>query len=114
MILAGEYDLDDFKTYLRIIYSKCESEGIYKLFMNCLDIKGIDIPTLERYLLGIETAELLGYKVKLAFVWHSEYVNHFGETVANNRGARVGVFVTIDAALNWLLNDVSPKDIQGK
>jgi len=106
MTVSGEYDFEDFKTYLKIIYAKCEVEGIFKVNMNILSVKGIDIPTLERYFLGVEAAEQLKFKVKLSIVWHSEYLNHFGESVAKNRGGQVGVFGNSDSALKWLLYDI--------
>lgn len=101
--LSGEYDFDDFVIYLKIIYAKCENEGNYKMLLDALDVEGIDIPTIERYYMGIEAAEQLNYKVKLAVVWHNEYVNYFWETVAINRGANVGVFGSTQLAIKWLL-----------
>ena len=106
MILSGEYDFDDFVIYLKIIYAKCENEGNFKMLLDALGIEGIDIPTVERYYMGIEAAEQLNYKVKLAVVWHKEYVNYFGETVAVNRGANVGVFGSTEQAIKWLLYDI--------
>jgi hypothetical protein len=108
--LSGDYDFDDFKTYVKIIYAKCELEGIFKMNMNCMDIEGIDVPTIERYFLGVEAAEQLNYKVKLSLVWHKEYLNHFGETVANNRGAQVGVFGNTESAIKWLLYNIREEE----
>jgi len=107
MTVSGEYDFDDFKTYLKIIYAKCEQEKIFKMLLNALDVEGIDIPTLERYFLGVEVAEQLTYKIKLAVVWHSEYINYLGETVAVNRGGNVGVFGKADQAMAWLVTGTS-------
>ena len=104
MTVSGEYDFDDFKTYLKIIYAKCENEGISKMILNCLDVEGIDIPTLERYFLGVEVAEQLTDKIKLAVVWHIEYTNYLGQAVAVNRGGNVSVFETNETALEWLLH----------
>jgi len=105
MYVSGDYDFHDFVTYLKIIYAKCENERIFKMIFNALNVKGIDIPAIERYYLGIETAEQLNYKVKLAVIWHKEYTTHFAETVAINRGGIVSVFESMQTALNWLLND---------
>jgi hypothetical protein len=104
MTVSGDYDFDDFKTYLKIIHAKCEQEGIFKMLLNALDVEGIDIPTLERYFLGVEAADQLTYRVKLAVAWHREYINYFMETVAVNRGGNVGVFGSSEQALEWLLN----------
>ena len=103
MHISGEYDFDDFKNYLKIIYAKCESEGIYRMLFNALGVAGIDISTIERYFLGVEAAEQLHFKVKLAVVWQKEYITHFGETVAVNRGALVKVFDNVVEARKWLL-----------
>lgn len=106
MTVSGEYDYDDFVIYLKIIYAKCESEGNYKMILDALAVEGIDIPTIERYYLGVEAAEQLCYKVKLAVVWHKEYLNYLGETVAVNRGANVSVFGNTESAVKWLLYDI--------
>lgn len=106
MTVSGEYDYDDFVIYLKIIYAKCESEGNYKMILNALNVNGIDIPNIERYYLGVEAAEHLNYKVKLAVVWHKEYLNYFGETVAINRGAYVSVFSNDESAAKWLSYDI--------
>jgi hypothetical protein len=107
MKVSGEYDFADFKTYLKIIYAKCELEDIYKVMFDSLDVIGIDIPTLERYFLGVEAAEQLRYKVKLAIVWHKEYTTYLGETAAVNRGGNVKVFSNAESALEWLLNGLT-------
>jgi hypothetical protein len=106
MTLSGEYDFEDFVIYLKIIYAKCENEGNYKMLLDALGVERIDIPTIERYYMGIEAAEQLNYKVKLAVVWHKEYVTYLGETVAVNRGANVGVFSSNDSAVKWLLYNI--------
>jgi hypothetical protein len=73
MTVSGKYSLQDFKFYVKIIRDKCEKEQIFKLLLNALDIEGIDIPTIERYFMGIEVAEQLKFKIKLAIVWHNEF-----------------------------------------
>jgi hypothetical protein len=104
MTVSGEYDFADFKTYLKIIYAKCEQEGIFNMLLNALDVEGVDIPTIERYFLGFEAAEQLTAKIKLAIVWHREFINHFGESVAVNEGGNVGVFSSYELASDWLIN----------
>jgi len=107
MVVSGEYDFDDFKTYIKIIYAKCETEGVFKMLFDALTVKGIDVPTLERYFLGVEVAEQLNSKIKLAVVWHREYTNNLAQIVAVNRGGNISVFGSDEPALNWLLNDIS-------
>lgn len=103
MTVSGECDFEDLKVYLKIIYAKCENEGIFKIVLNCLDIEGIDIPTLERYLLGVEVAEQVTSKIKLAVIWHKEYTNYLGQEVAINEGGNISVFGSTEPALKWLL-----------
>ncbi len=107
MTVSGEYDFPDFVDYLKIIYAKCEEEGNFRMLLNILGVEGIDVPTLERYFLGIEAAEQLKYKVKLAVVWHAEFTNYLTETVATNRGAYIKVFGSTEPALAWLTNGQS-------
>jgi len=106
MTVSGEYDLQDFKSYVRIIRDTCEQEQIFKTIMNTLDIKGIDVPTIERYFMGVEVAEQLSFRIKLAIVWHKEYTNYIGEIVAINRGGNVGVFANDEAAMKWLIHGI--------
>ena len=74
------------------------------MLLDILGVEGIEVPTLERYFLGVEAAEQLRYKVKLAVVWHSEFINYIAETVAVNRGGNVKAFSRIEPALEWLTN----------
>lgn len=103
--VSGEYDFDDFITYLKIIYAKCENERIFNMLLNILEVEGIDVPILERYFLGVEVADQLSSKIKLAVVWHKEYTNYLAQSVALNEGGNIAVFGTVEPALNWLLNN---------
>jgi hypothetical protein len=105
--VSGEYDFPDFVDYLKIIYAKCEEERNFRMLFNILGVEGIDVPTLERYFLGVEAAEKLKYKVKLAVVWHAEFTTYVAENVAVNRGAYIKVFGSVAPALFWLKNGQS-------
>lgn len=105
MVVSGEYDFDDFKTYLKIIYAKCENEGIFRIVIDALGVEGIDIPTLERYFLGVEVADQLQGKIKLAVTWHIEYINYLAQEVAVDRGGNISVFGSLETAIEWLLSD---------
>lgn len=107
MVVTGEYDFDDFKTYIKIIYAKCATEGVFKMLLDALEVKGIEVPILERYFLGIEVVEQLSSKIKLAVVWHREYTNYLAQIVAVNRGGNIRVFGSAEPAINWLLNNIS-------
>lgn len=104
MTVSGKYDFEDFKIYLKVIYAKCEEEGNFKMLLNILGVEGVDVPTLERYFLGVDAAEQLKYKVKLAVAWHKEYTTYLAETVAVNRGGNIKVFGSTEPAIEWLIN----------
>lgn len=104
MAVTGEYEFNDFKDYLKIIRAKCENEGVFNMVLDALAVEGIDVPTLERCFLGVEVADQLGSKIKLAVVWHQEYTNYIAQAVAENRGGNINVFGTSEAALKWLLS----------
>ncbi len=50
--ISGEYVRDEFETYLHTIKNKCEIDKIYKVILNCLNVKGTDISIAERFFLG--------------------------------------------------------------
>jgi hypothetical protein len=107
MVVSGEYDFDDFKTYLKIIYAKCENEKIYKIVLDALGVEGIDIPTLERYFLGVEAAEQLQNKIKLAVLWHKEYTTYLAQTVVLDKGGQICVFENNEQAIEWLISGIN-------
>lgn len=109
MTVSGEYDFPDFVDYLKIIYAKCEEEGNFRMLLNILGVEGIDVPALERYFLGVEAADQLKYKIKLAVVWHAEFTTHLAETVAINSGSHVKVFGSNEPAIAWLVNGHSER-----
>jgi hypothetical protein len=75
-----------------------------------LDLRGVvgRITTMERFELGVYAAARI--KVKVALVGLPETIDHFGETVAINRGAKSRVFTDETEALSWLLSERGPLD----
>jgi len=105
MVVSGEYDLDDFKEYFKIVMDRCEKEKTFRLLVNNLGVKGTDITVMHRYLLGEEIAKVIGYRIKGAVIWPEKHINGFAETVAKNRGGNMKLFGDVESAEKWLLSD---------
>jgi hypothetical protein len=103
--ISGEYDRAEFGSYARMFAEICEKEKIYKVLVNALGLKGTDLPTMERYLIGERIAEL-PLKIKLAVAWPGQHINNFAETVAINRGGFMRVVADLETAEKWLLTPV--------
>jgi hypothetical protein len=75
-----------------------------------LDFRGVvgRITTMERFELGEYAAARI--TTKIALIALPETVDHFGETVAINRGAKGRVFTDESEALSWLLSERGPMD----
>jgi hypothetical protein len=73
-----------------------------------LDFRGVagPITTMERFELGVYAAARI--TAKIALVGLPETIDHFGETVAINRGAKGRVFTDESEALSWLLSERGP------
>lgn len=106
LVLSGEYDKEDFMLYPKIVAEACEKENVARVLVNCLSLKGTDVPTMDRFFVAEHIAGLLGSKVKLAVVWPKEHINKFAETVALNRGSLIKVVDSVETAQQWLLSKV--------
>jgi hypothetical protein len=106
MQISGEYDKDDFLSYPKLILEKCENENVDKILVNGSNVTGTNLPTMDRFFIAENIANLLRGKVKLAVVWPKEHINRFAENVAVNRGGSMIVVDTVAAADKWLLSEV--------
>jgi hypothetical protein len=105
LVISGEYDKNDFLSYPKLILEKCENENVDKILVDGSNLRGTNIPTMDRFFIAENIANLLRARVKLAVVWPKEHINRFAETVAVNRGSSMIVVDTIDAAHQWLLSE---------
>ena len=106
LVIAGEYDKEEFLSYPQLVLEQCQKEGLNKVLVDGSSLSGTDVPTMDRFFIGEEIAKQLRFKVKLAIVWPKEHINRFTETVAVNRGGSMIVVDTVDAAHNWLIREV--------
>ena len=106
LVISGEYDKDDFLLYPKLILEKCEKENVDKILVDGSTLSGTNLPTMDRFFIAENIANLLRARVKLAVVWPKQHINRFAETVAVNRGSSMIVVDTLGAAHKWLLSEV--------
>lgn len=107
LVISGQYDKEDFLSYPKLILEECEKQKGDKILVDGSNLRGTNIPNMDRFFIAENIANLLRHKVKLAVVWPKQHINKFAETVAVNRGISMIVVDTVDAAHRWLLNDLS-------
>jgi hypothetical protein len=105
--LAGDYTLDGFKRVIDEIRVETERRGCERVLVDTTAMVLQDLPFLDRYEMGRYAAEIWGHRIKGAVIVRADLLTGFVETVAVNRGARVGVFVDEGQALAWLLSDAA-------
>ena len=107
LVISGVYDKLDFLSYPLKIMGECEKEAVNKVLIDGLALKGTDLSTLDRFFVGEAVASTLGNQVKIAVAWPGIDINKLFENVAVNRGCRVCVLDSVEAAKDWLLDSNS-------
>jgi hypothetical protein len=92
------------ETYLEAIWEAlrvCDKNGLTGILA---DVRSLDqtIPVSDRFKLGVEFANLLGAKYKLAILARPDFIDRTGENTAVNRGGQVFVTSSMDEATKWL------------
>jgi hypothetical protein len=100
--LSGPYSRRRRDRLLSRIAAECEARNLQRVLVDSTAVP-VQLSTLDSYELGVEAARRFGARVRVALVAHPVTVDHFGETVARNRGANVGVFTDETAARAWLI-----------
>ncbi|MEO6548210.1 MAG: hypothetical protein ABIN94_09430 [Ferruginibacter sp.] len=104
LTIDGIYNKEEFISYPKIISDECVKENISKVLINALNVKGTDVSILDRFSLGVQIAEVLSSKIKIAVIWPEKDINKFAENVASNRGGFIFVCGNVTEGENWLLN----------
>lgn len=105
MTVSGNYDYWNFVEFPKHILQMCESENVYRVLINGLNVNPEELPVIERFFMAEQAAEILRNRVKLAIVWHKDYIDGFMETVAINRAGLLRIFGNAEAAKIWLLDN---------
>jgi hypothetical protein len=106
--VTGAYDFEDAREFIRILPRESQARGCKRVLIDLLLMED-DIPDWERFLLGKETAEIIGASIQLAVAAPAEKINHFWENTAVNRGANVAIFPSKEEALNWLIRALAAR-----
>ena len=101
--LTGKYDKGEFLSFPELLRARCEKEGIYKILINGLGVKGSNLSTADRYFIGERIGLIMQNRIKIAVVWPEKSIDKFAETVALNRGGDMLVVGEYEEAVNWLL-----------
>ena len=99
--VVGEYNIKDFRELVVFTINECGQSESRKAIVDIREVSG-KISDLDRYHLGIQTANLWNHRNKMALVYRTEEINNFFDDVAINRSANVKTFKSIDEAYNWI------------
>ena len=105
LTINGEYNKEDFILLPAIVAEESKKENIRKVLINALELNGTDVPIMDRFFIGEETAKVIGNRIKVAVIWPEKDITKFAETVAINRGGFLYVFGNISEGEEWLLAD---------
>jgi hypothetical protein len=102
--LTGRYDKGEFLSFPEMLKARCEKEGIFKILINGLEVKGSNLSTTDRYFIGERIGLIMQNRIKVAVVWPEKSIDKFAETVALNRGGDMLVVGDYEKAVSWLLS----------
>jgi len=106
--VAGPYSWARLDRLLRRIAAESATRAISRVLLDATAVP-VKLSTIDKYTMGVMVALRLGGSVKVALLGSPVTIDGFGETVARNRGANVGVFTDQAAAIRWL---VGPETLQ--
>ena len=103
--LTGKYDKGEFLSFPELLKTRCEKEGLNRVLINGLAVKGSNLSTTDRYFIGEKIGLVLRNRIKVAVVWPEKSIDKFAETVALNRGGNMLVLSDYVEAVKWLLSN---------
>ena len=99
--VAGPWNLADIFALIERVRAEADGAGLERALVDMREVPG-PIPEMEKFFAGERIAAVLKHRIRLAVVARAEYITHFGENVAVNRGARMAVTSSEEHALAWL------------
>jgi hypothetical protein len=110
---TGTWNLDELPGLLANILKECGTRRCNLLLIDILSVKNDQISTFERYKMGLGAASMSGGVRRMATVARPDQIDpqHFGETVARNRGMNIRIFGEVEPAQAWLLQPEGPEDL---
>jgi hypothetical protein len=98
---SGPYSLADFLRLADRVREQRRASGMVRVLVDITAVSG-EIPSLDRYRLGIYVAEQPLRAERLAVVARREAINWMFENVASNRGLPTCVTADARFAASWL------------
>jgi hypothetical protein len=99
--VSGPYSLADFLRLADRVQDRRRARGLRRVLVDITAVTG-EIPSLDRYRLGIYVAEQPTRAQRLAVVARRELINWMFENVASNRGLPTCVTADPRFAESWL------------
>jgi len=99
--VVGPWNLPDIFALIDRVREEADAAGLERALVDLREVPG-PIPEMERFFAGERVATVLKHRIRLAVIARAEYINHFGENVAVNRGARMAVMSSEEHARAWL------------
>ncbi len=99
--VAGTYSRARTLSLLRRIRAEADARAAKRVLVDAREVP-IALSTTDKFWIGVEAAVLFRGRVQVALLGPAAMIDGFGETVARNRGANVGVFTEATAAERWL------------
>ncbi len=98
---SNVYSLKVYRKALHDVRALCDHYNLTKILA---DIRGRNeyIPAADRFLLGVEAADVLGSEIQLAILAPAAMIDKLGENAALNRGGNVFITDNRAKALRWL------------
>jgi hypothetical protein len=100
--VSGPYTWTRVDALLKRIAAESVSRANPRVLLDATAVP-VELSMIDKYTMGAMVAVRLGGGVKVALLGSPVTIDGFGETVARNRGANVGVFTDEAAALEWLV-----------
>ncbi|HYL02687.1 MAG TPA: hypothetical protein VEU54_04650 [Steroidobacteraceae bacterium] len=100
--VKGTYGFGRSRRLIHAVRELSDRHHLRRILADVTGVTGVP-PDIDRFELGERIAEVFGSTHTLAVIAREEAVNRLAETVAQNRGAALRVFLTEQEALTWLL-----------
>ncbi len=104
--LRGTWLVSGFSAVAAELRKECQARKTKLLLVDLSPLVSGRIPTIERFVVGLEAASLSPQVARLAAVLRPDQIDpdRFGERVARNRGLDTRVFTDLKEARTWLLD----------
>ena len=83
------------------IADMCRNENLDKVLVDMRTVRE-SISIIDRYTAGVNVANVIGPKIKVAVVAREDIITYVAETAAVNRYGKMKLFSDLNEAMKWL------------